>query len=76
VGRLPLIRTALVGITSIYLLRGIALFPTLLFKPSIIDGFTFWSSIVVLGYGVTYLIGTLTAWGRLSRTQREPAGAV
>jgi hypothetical protein len=75
VGRIPHLRTGLVVITSIYLLRGLALFPTLLFKPSIVDGFTFWSSLVVLGYGVTYLIGTFTAWGQLSRKQPDPAAA-
>jgi hypothetical protein len=76
VGRLPLLRTGLVAITSIYLLRGFALFPTLLIKPSIVDGFTFWSSLVVLGYGVTYLIGTVTAWSQTSRPRREQVPVV
>lgn len=66
VRRLPLLRTGLVVIASIYLLRGLALFPALIFKPEIVDGFIFWSSFVVLGYGATYAIGTFRSWGRLS----------
>jgi len=68
--RLPLVRTALVLITSAYLLRGLALFPTLWLRPQIVDAFTFWSSWVVLGFGVTHGIGIWTAWPRLSRAVR------
>ena len=64
--RLPLLRTGLVIITAIYLLRGLALFPTLLLKPRIVDGFIFWSSLVVLAYGFTYAVGVWTAWRDMS----------
>lgn len=65
--RLPLLRTGLVVITAIYLARGLALFPALIFRPDLVDGFIFWSSIVVLGYGATYAIGTRKAWGGMSK---------
>jgi len=65
--RLPLLRTGLVVITAIYLARGLALFPALIFRPDLVDGFIFWSSLVVLAYGATYAIGTITAWGGLSK---------
>ena len=65
--RLPLLRTGLVVITSIYLARGLALFPALIFRPDLVDDFIFWSSFVVLGYGVIYAVGTVTAWRRLSK---------
>ena len=65
--RLPLVRTALVVITAIYLLRGLALFPILILKPDIVGPFLIWSSIIVLGYGIVYAVGTVIAWPTLSR---------
>ncbi len=63
--RLPLMRTALVAITAIYLLRGAALIPALT-VPEMSSPFNIWSSVIVLGYGLAYLIGTWRAWPSLS----------
>ena len=63
--RLPLMRTALVAITAIYLLRGAALVPALT-VPEMSSPFNIWSSVIVLGYGLAYLIGTWRAWPSLS----------
>jgi hypothetical protein len=65
--RLPLMRTALVLITSVYLLRGLLLFPMLAIKPELLDAFAVWSSLIVLGYGAAYAIGTWRAWSGLTR---------
>lgn len=72
VRRLPLMRTALLAITAVYLLRGLSLFPALLLKPELVDAFAVWSSLIVLVYGVVYAKGTWRAWPALSR----PEGAV
>ncbi len=64
--RLPLMRTALVLITTIYLLRGLILFPTLVFKPALVTPFVVWSSLIVLTYGIVYAVGTWRAWAALS----------
>ncbi|MXO91168.1 hypothetical protein [Pontixanthobacter aquaemixtae] len=64
--RLPLLRTALVLISAIYLLRGLALVPLHLWKPELTDAFTFWSSLVVLAYGIAYGVGTWKAWPAMS----------
>lgn len=64
--RLPLLRTGLVVIAAIYLLRGLLLFPSLLLKPQLVDTFVIWSSVVVLVYGAAYAIGTWKAWPKLS----------
>ena len=66
--RLPLMRTALVAITAIYLLRGAALILALT-VPGMGGQFNIWSSVIVLGYGVVYLIGTWRAWPSLSRKE-------
>jgi hypothetical protein len=66
--RLPLIRTALVIISTIYLLRAFALVPLLLLKPDLITPFDLWSSLIVLVYGITYAVGTFRAWPTLART--------
>ncbi|HEX8570711.1 MAG TPA: hypothetical protein VF699_12435 [Caulobacteraceae bacterium] len=68
--RLPLMRTALVIISAIYLLRGLLLFPTLLLRPELVHGFEVWSSVLVLVYGVAYGVGTWKAWGTLRRPAR------
>ncbi len=66
--RLPLMRTALVAITAIYVLRGAVLIPALA-VPAMNSPFNIWSSVIVLGYGLTYLIGTWRAWPSLSRKE-------
>jgi len=71
--RLPLMRTALLAITAIYLLRGLVLFPALAIKPEAVDRFTWWSSLIVLAYGSVYAIGTWRAWPALSAKPPQPA---
>ena len=65
--RLPLMRTALVAITGIYLLRGLLIVPVLL-KPGA-PAFDIWSSLIVLLYGIVHALGTWRAWDQLSRPQ-------
>lgn len=63
--RLPLMRTALVAISAIYLLRGLILIPVLLQAAP--RPFDIWSSLIVLVYGLFYAIGTRRAWPHLSQ---------
>ena len=63
--RLPLMRTALVAISAIYLLRGAALIPALT-VPAMSNSFNIWSSVIVLIYGIAYALGTWQAWPMLS----------
>ena len=70
--RLPLMRTALVAISAVYLLRGLFLVPLLL-QPAW-SAFGIWSSLIVLAYGAAYAIGTWRAWPYLS--QRNEAHAL
>ncbi len=63
--RLPLLRTGLVTISAIYLLRGLALIPALAVNGAGVDPFVLWSSLIVLAYGLAYAIGTWTAWPHL-----------
>jgi hypothetical protein len=68
--RLPLVRTALVAISAIYLARALAPLPILLLWPQRMDAFLLWSSAIVLVYGLAYAIGTWAAWPRLSPPRR------
>jgi hypothetical protein len=70
--RLPLIRTALVLISAMYLARGLILLPMIIFYPHVISAigpFEIWSSLIVLVYGAAYAIGTWRAWPHLSRRE-------
>lgn len=66
IARLPLLKTGLVVITLIYLARGLLVLPALVMGVPL-DAFGWWSSLIVLGYGLTYLIGTWRAWPALRR---------
>jgi uncharacterized membrane protein YecN with MAPEG domain len=62
---LPLMRTALVTITAIYLLRGLVLVPALVLNGGRATPFLWWSSLIVLAFGIAYAIGTFRAWPAL-----------
>lgn len=62
--RPPLLRTGLVVIAAIYLLRGLVLVPMLAGKPETVTAFWVWSSLIVLGYGIAYVAGTWQVWPR------------
>ncbi|WP_372706337.1 hypothetical protein [Brevundimonas sp.] len=64
--RLPLMRTALVLISTVYLLRGLVLIPAFIVNPGGVLPFVLWSSLIVLIYGVAYAVGTWIAWPGLS----------
>ena len=64
--RLPLVRTALVAITAIYLARGLLIVPIaaqLSFEQAPGE---YWSSAIVLLYGIVHAVGTWRAWPQLS----------
>lgn len=63
--RLPLLRTALVIISAIYLLRAVAVIPALFTATEQGPTFWLWSSAIVLIYGLAYAIGTWRAWPEL-----------
>lgn len=63
--RLPLLRTGLVTITAIYLLRALVFVPLHFARPQHTDAFAIWSSLIVLAYGIAYAVGTWRAWPAL-----------
>lgn len=65
--RLPLIRTALVLISTVYLLRGLVLIPALVVNRGELSPFILWSSLIVLVYGITHAVGTVLAWSFLGK---------
>ncbi|WP_339932338.1 hypothetical protein [uncultured Brevundimonas sp.] len=64
--RLPLLRTGLIVISAIYLLRGLVLIPALVINRGAVEPFVLWSSLIVLVYGVAYAFGTWTGWPTLA----------
>lgn len=70
--RLPLMRTALVAISLIYLLRGALIVPALT-VPGMGGTFNIVSSLVVLLFGLCYAVGTWRAWPSLSHRKYADA---
>ncbi len=68
--RLPLLKVALIAITSVYLLRGIAGFMLAAFAPGEnTPVFWVWSSAICLLIGVVHAIGVRGVWSSLSGVQ-------
>jgi len=66
--KLPLLRTAICIITSIYLLRGLAGIVLATFAPGSNGApFWWWSSAICLTIGAVHVVGTWQAWPQLSR---------
>jgi hypothetical protein len=63
--RLPLLRLGLVAIASVYLLRAFALLPALFLRPDLIGPFAWWSSAIVLAFGLVHAIGIWRGWSAL-----------
>ncbi len=64
--RLPLLRTGLVFISAVYLLRGlIVLRPSALGRDDLSPGFLLWSSLIVLAFGIVHAVGTARVWKSL-----------
>jgi hypothetical protein len=66
--RLPLMRTALVAITILYMLRALVVIPLLALGQASL--FLIWSSLIVLVCGLAYAAGTWRAWSALSARAR------
>lgn len=71
--RLPLLRTALVAITAIYLGRGLTLAPLLVIEPQAIGAYDLWSSLFVLAYGLAHALGPWRAWPALASPAARPS---
>ena len=68
--RLPLLRTALVAISTVYLARGLVIVPAFAINGTSVMPFIVWSSLIVLVYGVVHAVGTARSWTAL-RTRSE-----
>jgi len=60
--RLPLVRTGLIAIAAVYLLRGLVFVPLHMWRPQHSDSFAIWSSMIVFIFGTVYAVGTFKAW--------------
>ncbi len=70
VRRLPLLRAVLVGISVIYLVRGLGIIPFYLINPEVVDSFLVWSSMIVTGYGLVHLAGIIRRWNELGERRK------
>lgn len=62
---LPGLRWVLLGITTVYLLRGLAPWPAMLLQPELRQPFWIWSTLICAGYGGVHALGLARVWSRL-----------
>jgi hypothetical protein len=62
---LPFLKAALVAITAVYLVRGVAFAPLVLANGGTLTPFVVWSSVICFGYGVVHLVGLVQRWTAL-----------
>lgn len=62
---LPVLRPVLIGITAIYIVRGVAFAPAVLGAGGQITPFVHWSSAICLGFGIVHLVGLIQQWSAL-----------
>ncbi|CAH0156919.1 hypothetical protein SRABI118_00657 [Massilia sp. Bi118] len=65
IGALPMLKTALVAITAIYIVRGLGYAPLVLAKGGRLTPFVVWSSLICLAYGMVHLLGLVQRWPAL-----------
>lgn len=68
---LPLLRTALLVITGIYLLRGLSVLMLALLQDEFRTPFWIWSSLICTGFGLAYAIGSWRQWPALSAAHQR-----
>jgi hypothetical protein len=69
-GKLPrlfLLRTGLIAIASVLLLRGLVVLPIAMFGLGEIDAFGWWSSVICFALGALYAIGIVFGWKHLGK---------
>jgi hypothetical protein len=65
IGRLPMLKAALVAITVVYLVRALGYAPLILARGGRITPFVVWSSLICLAYGLVHLLGLVQRWPAL-----------
>lgn len=62
---LPWVPQVMCALTAVYLLRGLAIVPLMIFMRAAVTPFLLWSSLVCLLGGLVHLVGLYQAWPRL-----------
>lgn len=65
--RMPLLRTGLIAIAIVLVVRGLLLFPALIVMRGALRPFDYWSSIICLALGLLFAVGTVLSWSSLRR---------
>ena len=62
---LPFVKWVVLAITSVYLLRGLALAPMYFVMPEQVNSFAVWSSLIVLALGIFHAVGLVQVWDKM-----------
>jgi len=65
--RLPLLRTGLIAISAVLLLRGLLILPLMFLMPEQMSVFAYWSSALCFLLGACFAIGLISVWPQLRK---------
>ncbi|MEO0882214.1 MAG: hypothetical protein AAFY34_05735 [Pseudomonadota bacterium] len=65
--RMPLLRTGLIAIAAVLILRGLMLLPALFIVFEDLRPFDYWSSVICFGLGLLYALGLRANWHLLGK---------
>lgn len=65
--RLPLLRTGLIAISAVLLLRGLIILPLMFLLPEQMSAFAYWSSALSFLLGACFAIGLKSVWPQLRK---------
>lgn len=67
--RMPLLRTGLIAIATVLVLRGFALVPALILVPEHLGAFDYWSAGICLTLGLVFGVGIWRGWAMLGKVR-------
>lgn len=62
---LPLLKFALIAISTVYMLRGLIILPLMVVAADKMTPFALWSSLICLAYGIVHVVGLTLLWPSL-----------
>lgn len=70
VPRMPLLRTGLIAIAAVLIVRGLIIIPLIFVLPERLSMFFYWSSAICFLLGALYATGLIFSWPHLRKSEK------